>query len=152
MSLNYTILCFFPALHPDICLCFKLSTNYLQPNLHSSQIILFNNLTFHCPVWDILFHYNNLTTPWTQLIHFCSKPQFMPIRMPFLTPCQKASSSLPKLCSSLPSALHLAQYSLHPIILLALTELCKARVCVAMCSFHVIFTSFELLEIKDLRR
>lgn len=45
------------------CICFKLSTNYLQPSFHSSQIILFNNLTSHCSVSDILLHHNNLTIP-----------------------------------------------------------------------------------------
>lgn len=78
-------------------ICFQHSTYYLWPSHCSSQIILFNNLTFYCFFLDILFHYNDLTIPWTQLIHFCSKPQFMPISMLFPILCQKLFSSLPKL-------------------------------------------------------
>lgn len=61
------------------CIYFKLSTNYLWPSLHSSQIIPLNNLTFYCLVLNILLHYNELTIPLIQHIHFYSIPEFMPI-------------------------------------------------------------------------
>lgn len=47
----------------QFCICLKLLTNYLQASHHSSLIILFNTLLFHCSVSYISLHCNNLTIP-----------------------------------------------------------------------------------------
>lgn len=69
-------------------ICLKLLTNYLQASHHSSLIIVFHTPLFHCSVSYISLRCNNLTIPWTQFIHFCSKPQSMSTCMPFPTFCQ----------------------------------------------------------------
>lgn len=122
------------------CISFKLSTNYLWPSLHSSQIVWFNNLMFYCFVLNILLHYNDLTLALNNLYIFTPNQSSCPSECPSPFSAKNYFFLFPILIKS-------SQCTLPSLIFVPLHHpsgtnraLCEAMVHVLQCIHFILFS------------